>query len=232
MTIPKLLVSGIHILAVLIMSASAAYIISHSFAYERWLEKPLMEAFGWNRAALAWTLFGVFSAEGLLLSFLGRAPGFYTLLLFLFFLPSLYAHSSLSWLEFVGIEVDATQSKVAVGALSICLIASYLTIRMVRWMDDMQLDLQRRKASSEDARGAFYFSAIVLSITVVISASVGLVLAVSVESAGDFLSAIFGNIPLGILTIGLASVATVAWAIRRLISSQNLLSRDLWSWRR
>ena len=59
-----------------------------------------MDNLGWDRAALAWTLFGVLVSEGLLLSFLGHWPGLYTLFLFLFFLPSLYTHSSLGWLEF------------------------------------------------------------------------------------------------------------------------------------
>ena len=51
MTLPRLLISGVHILAIIITSASAAYLISSSFVFERWLEQPLMDNLGWDRAA-------------------------------------------------------------------------------------------------------------------------------------------------------------------------------------
>lgn len=232
MTLPRLLLYGIHILAIITMSASSAYLISSSFVFERWLEKPLMDTLGWDSSALAWLLFGLFTTEGLMLSFLGHWPGLYTLFLFLFFLPSLYAHSSLGWLEFAGIEVEAALSKTVVGALAVSLIAGYLMIRMALWIGDTQRDFQQRNADPNDLRAAFYFSASILLVVLGLATGLGLGLAISVESTGIFLSDIFGRIPLGVLTIGITSVAAVAWAIGRLITNQNLLSSDLWRWRR
>ena len=232
MTLSRLLTYGIHILTIITMSASSAYLISSSFVFERWLEEPLLDTLGWNSAALAWTLFGLFAAEGLMLSFLGHWPGLYTLFLFLLFLPSLYAHSSLGWLEFAGLEVEAALSKAVVGALAISLTASYLMIRMAMWIGNTQRDFQQRNADPNELRSTFYFSASILLVVLGLATGLGLGLAFSVESTGSILSDLFGSVPLGVLTIGITSVAAVAWAIGRLITSQNLLSRDLWQWRR
>jgi hypothetical protein len=232
MTLPRLLISGIHILAIITMSASAAYLISYSFAFERWLEQPLMNTLGWDRAALAWTLFGILVIEGLLVSFLGHWPGPYTLFLSLFFLPSLYAHGSLGWLEFAGLEVEPTQSGAVVGALGVGLMASYLIIRMGTWIRDLERDWRQRNADARDILAAFYFTTGLLLVTLSLATGLGLGLAFSVEFTGGFLSGLLGRIPFGVLTIGITSVAVVAWAIRRLITSQSLLSSDIWRWRR
>jgi hypothetical protein len=232
MTLPRLLISGIHVVAIFTMSASAVYVVSSSFVFERWLEQPLMDILGRDRAALAWALFGILVTVGLLLSFLGHLPGLYTLFLSLFFLPSLYAHSSLGWLEFAGLEVEPTQPGAVVGALGVGLMASYLIIRMGTWIRDMERDLRQRNADARDIRAVFYFTTGLLVVTLSLATGLGLVLAISVESTGGFLSGLLGRIPLGVLTIGITSVAVVAWAIRRLITSQSLLSSDLWHWRR
>ena len=99
------------------------------------------------------------------------------------------------------------------------------------WISDMERDFRQRNATASDIRAAFYLSTGVLLVTLSLATGLGLGLAFSVESTGEFLSDLLGNIPLGVLTIGITSVAVVAWAIGRLMTSQNLLSRDLWRWR-
>ena len=214
------------------MSTSAVYLASSSFAFERWPGQLLMDALGGNRGALAWALFGLFASEGLLLSFLGHRPGLYTLFLFLLLLPSLYTHSSLRWLEFAGLKVEPAQSEAVVGALGVGLVTGYLVIRMGIWISNMERDFQRRNASASDLRAAFCLSTGLLLVTLGLATGLGLVLAISMESAGKLFSGFLGSIPLGVLTIGITSVAMVAWAIGRLITSQDLLSSDLWRWRR
>ena len=128
--------------------------------------------------------------------------------------------------------MEPAQSGAVVGALGVALISSYLVVRMGMWISNMERDFQQRNADASDIRAAFYLSTGLLMVTLSLATGLGLGLAFSVESTGEFLSDLFGSVPLGVLTIGITSVAVVAWAIGRLITGQNLLSRDLWRWQR
>ena len=64
MTPVRLLVPIIHLAAILTMSATAAYVFSTSFVFERWLADLLQSTLEWEKAAGARVLFGGFVFGG------------------------------------------------------------------------------------------------------------------------------------------------------------------------
>ncbi|MBI2855476.1 MAG: hypothetical protein HYX93_01345 [Chloroflexi bacterium] len=232
MSLPRAIASGLHLLAIFAMSGSAAYLFPSSFVFGRWLEEPSREALGWNSTSLAWALFGVFVSEGLLLSFLGRRPGLFTFLLALFLLPSLYAHSSLQWLEFAGIDVEPAHSEALVSTLGTVLVAGYLLCRTGLRISDMEQDLKRRNALATDIHPAVYFSLALLLGSLATGVAVGMGLAYTVEPVEGFLEDLMERAPLEVLTIGISTVALMAWIVGRLVSGREMLPRDLLRWRR
>ena len=106
----RLLASGIHLLAIFAMSASAAFVLHSSSLHEWWLN-DVAGLLGWDAGAFAFLLLGIFVGQGLFLSFMRRMPGLFALILFLFFVPSLYSHSSLDWLQFANLDREPKSPK-------------------------------------------------------------------------------------------------------------------------
>ena len=231
MTPVRLLVPIIHLAAILTMSATAAYVFSTSFVFERWLADLLQSTLEWEKAAGARVLFGGFVFGGVLLSFLGHRPGLFALLLVPFLLPAVYAQSWLQWLEFAGLDVEAGLSANRVGVLGIVLMASYLSIRMGLWLANEERDLRQRKARVSDVQGVYMFSFAVLIVSIGIAAGLGLSLVYVLKSEQGLLGGVFGRVPFEVLIIGISSVVMMAWVIGRLITGQTLISQDLWRWR-
>ena len=227
----RLLASGIHLLAIFVMSASAA-LVHHSSSLDEWRLNDLAGLMGLDVGAFAFLLLGFFVGKGLFLSFMKRMPGLFALILFLFFLPSLYGHSSLDWLQFAGLDVEPKTSETSLVSLGVIILAAYLLIRIVLWMSDAEQDSQRRGADASQSREAFFFSLVILVATLSVAVGVGLVLAFSAGPIGEFLQGLLGDIPFEALTTGILSTAVLAWAIGRLVSRQALFSENLWRWRR
>ena len=228
----RLLAFIIHLVAIVAMSASTTFVFQSSFFYERWLNDTLTELWGWDTRTFALVLWGIFLGQGLLLSFMGRMAGLFALFLFLFFLPSLYAHSSLDWLRFADLNVEPNVTQTGLVSLGVIILTGYLLIRTVLWMSDAQQDSRRRRADASEVQEAFFFSLVLLLVTLGIATGAGLALAFSAEPIGEFLDGLMGDVPFSVLTIGVLSAAVMAWAIGRLVSRQALVSRNPWRWRR
>ena len=191
----RLLASGIHLPAIFAMSASAAFVFHSSFLYERWLSDTLADLLGWYAGAFALVLLGIFVGLGLLLSFMGRMPGLFALILFLFFLPSLYAHSSLDWLQFADLDVEPNVTEASLVSLGVIILTAYLLIRTMLWISDAEQDFQRRGADAGEVREASFFSVVLLIVALGVATGVGLALAFSAEPIGGFLQGSLGGVP-------------------------------------
>lgn len=228
----RLIASGIHILAIVAMSAYTAFLFNSSLMYERWLSDVFPSLLLWDTATTISVSFAIFSGVGLLLSLIGRRPGLFALIPFLFFLPSLYANSSLDWLQFADLDVEPNITQTNLVSLGVVMLTGYVLIRMVFWMSDAEQDLRRRGVDAGEVREALLLSLVILLVTLGIATGAGLALAFSAEPIGEFLQSLMRDVPFSVLTVGIVSAAAMAWAIGRLVSRQPLVSRSLWRWRR